>query len=141
MFQFSPIGTLALVSVAACWALALLLFRVSTSGSVGRKLSFLLLAEGVTLVSTGFIDLFLTEETRAQQWYPQFFQFEAIIHTLGDCVMLALYPPFLAVALQTKLVRPFAKKGVRTGISLASAVLFFIVIFGPIEVGLSLIHI
>ena len=140
MFQFSPIGTLALVSVAACWALALLLFRVSTSGSVGRKLSFLLLAEGVTLVSTGFIDLFLTEETRAQQWYPQFFQFEAIIHTLGDCVMLALYPPFLAVALQTKLVRPFAKKGVRTGISLASAVLFFIVIFGPIEVGGTLLY-
>lgn len=140
MFQFHPIGMLALVSVAACWALALLLFRVSASGSVGRKLSFLLLAEGFTLISTGFIDLFLTPDARAQLWYPQFVQFEMVIHTLGDCVMLALYPPFLAVALQTKLVRPFAQKGVRIGVMLASALLFFVVIFGPIELGGTLLY-
>jgi len=140
MFQVDPIGILALVSVTACWALALLLYRVSTPGSVARRLSFLLVVEGVTLISTGYIDLFLTEDTRSQHWYPQFLRFEEIIHTLGDCAMLALYPSFLAVALQTKLVRPFARKSVRIGIALASAVLFFIVIFGSVEVGGTLLY-
>jgi len=140
MFQLDPIGVLALVSVTACWALALLLYRVGAPGSVARKLSLLLVVEGVTLVSTGYIDLFLTTETRAHLWYPQFYRAEEIIHTLGDCAMLALYPPFLAVALQTKLVRPFARKDVRIGIALASAALFFVVIFGPMKVGGTLLY-
>lgn len=140
MLQFDLIGFLALVSVAQCWALALLLYRVSTPGSVGRKLSLLLVVEGVTLVSTGYIDLFMTSETRAHHWYPRFYKAEEIIHTLGDCAMLALYPPFLAVALQTKLVRPFAQKGVRIAIALASAALFFVVIFASLEVGGTLLY-
>jgi len=140
MFQFDPIGILALVSVVQCWALALLLYRVSAPGSVARKLSLLLVVEGVTLISTGYIDLFLTAEARAHRWYPQFFRAEEIIHTLGDCAMLALYPPFLAVALQTKLVRPFAKKGVRIAIALASAALFFVVIFASVKVGGTLLY-
>ena len=82
MFQVDPIGILALVSVTACWALALLLYRVSAPGSVGRKLSLLLVVEGVTLISTGYLDLFLTEETRAHRLYPQFLRFEEVIHTL-----------------------------------------------------------
>jgi len=135
MFQIDPIGILALVSVTACWALALLLYRVSAPGSVGRKLSLLLVVEGVTLISTGYLDLFLTEETRAHLLYPQFLRFEEVIHTLGDCAMLVLYPPFLAVALKTKLVLPFARKDVRVGITLASAALFFVVIFGSMKVG------
>ena len=140
MFQIDPIGILALVSVAQCWALALLLYRVSAPGSVARKLSLLLVVEGVTLVSTGYIDLFLTAEARAHRWYPQFYRAEEIIHTLGDCAMLALYPPFLAVALQTKLVRPFAQKGVRIAIALASVALFFVVILGSVKVGGTLLY-
>jgi len=135
MFQVDPIGILALVSVVACWALAFLLFRVSIPGSVARRLSLLLVVEGVTLISTGYIDLFLTEEMRAQRWYPQFYRLEVIIHTLGDCAMLALYPPFLAAALQTKLVRPFTRKDVRIGITLASVILFFVLIFGSTKIG------
>lgn len=140
MFQIDAIGILALVSVAECWALALLLYRVSATGSVARKLSFLLVVEGVTLGSTGYIDLFLTAETRANSWYPLFYRAEEIIHTLGDCAMLALYPPFLAVALQTKLVRPFAQKSIRIGIALASAALFFVVIFGSVKLGGTLLY-
>jgi len=140
MFQFDPIGILALVSAAACWGLALLLYRVSTPGSVGRKLSLLLVVEGATLISTGYLDLFLTKETRGQDWYPQFLRFEEIVHTLGDCAMLVLYPPFLTAALKTKLVRPFARKTVRIGIALASTALFFIVIFGSVKVGGTLLY-
>lgn len=140
MFQVDLIGILALVSFTACLALALLLCRVSTPGSVGRKLSLLLVVEGVTLISTGYLDLFLTEETRAHRFYPHFFRFEEIIHTLGDCAMLVLYPPFLAAALQTKLVRPFARKDVRIGMTLASAALFFVVIFGSIKVGGTMLY-
>ena len=107
---------------------------------MGRKLSLLLVVEGVTLISTGYVDLFLTEEARTLQWYPRFYRFEEVLHTLGDCAMLALYPPFLAVALQTKLVRPFTRKPVRIGIALASAALFFMVVFGSVEVGGTLLY-
>ena len=61
-------------------------------------LSLLLIVEGATLVSTGFIDLFLTESVRAGAAFPVWRQLEFFVHTLGDCAMLALYPPFLAAA-------------------------------------------
>ena len=105
MFQFNSHGVLALVALAMCWALAAVLFRVGTTGSVARKLSLLLVVEGVTLISTGYLDLFLTESTRALPFYPTFFRAEEIVHTIGNCAMLALYPPFLAAALRTKLTR------------------------------------
>ena len=140
MFQLDPIGVLALVSVAACWALALLLFRVGTPGSVARKLSFLLLVEGVTLISTGYIDLFLTEQARAHPLYPRFFRVEEVVHTLGDCLMLALYPAFLAVALRTKLVSPFAGKQLRIAVALVAVALFVAVVSGSVDVGGTLLY-
>jgi hypothetical protein len=54
MLQFSAIGTLALVALAMCWCLAVVVFRVSSAGSVGRQLSLLLVVEGTTLISTGY---------------------------------------------------------------------------------------
>jgi len=61
MFQFSGVGFFALVALALCWSLAAVLFRTGTKGSVARQLSLLLVVEGVTLISTGYLDLFLTE--------------------------------------------------------------------------------
>jgi len=51
-------------------------------------------------VSSGCIVLMMTPTALASSWYPDYFRAEFIVHTLGDCAMLALYPPFLAVALQ-----------------------------------------
>ncbi len=39
MFQANALGIFGLVAVAMCWALALLLYRVSPTGSVARKLA------------------------------------------------------------------------------------------------------
>ncbi len=58
MFQANSVGILALVALAMCWGLAVVLYRVGTTGSVARKLSLLLVVEGATLISTGYIDLF-----------------------------------------------------------------------------------
>ena len=99
MLQFSSIGFLALIALTMCWGLAIVVFRVSPAESVGRQLALLLVVEGATLVSTGYIDLFLTEAARAGSWYPAFYRVEEVVHTVGDCLMLALYPPFLAAAL------------------------------------------
>jgi hypothetical protein len=107
---------------------------------VARKLAFLLVIEGVTLISTGYIDLLLTAEITTSSWYPAWIRAEEIVHTLGDCAMLALYPPFLAAALQTKLTRPFANKGMRIGIAAASGVLFFVVLFTPLKFGATLLY-
>jgi hypothetical protein len=140
MLQASPIGFLALVAVTACWALAVVLYRVGTSGSTARKLALLLVVEGITLISTGYIDLFLTPAVRSHHLYPVWFRAEEIVHTFGDCAMLALYPPFLAVALHTRMTRPFAGKQMRIGLALASLALFVTVLSSPLQYGATLLY-
>ena len=135
MLQFSAIGTLAFVALAMCWGLAIVVFRVSPAGSVGRQLSLLLVVEGATLISTGYIDLFLTESARAASWYPAFYRLEEIVHTVGDCLMLALYPPFLAAALRTRFTAPFATGRARAGLLILAAILAVIVLWGSLKIG------
>lgn len=84
MFQSDPYGILALVAFAMCLALAVLLYRVGMTGSVARMLGLLLVVEGVTLISTGFIDLFLTPAVHESSWYSGWLKAEEIVHTFGD---------------------------------------------------------
>lgn len=135
MLQFSSIGTLALIALAMCWSLAVVVFRVSPKGSVGRQLSLLLVVEGFTLISTGYIDLFLTEAAQAASWYATFYRIEEIVHTAGDCLMLALYPPFLAAALRTRLTAPFGTKQARMTLLALAAILCVIVLWGSLKIG------
>ena len=128
MFQIHAVGILALFAVTLCWSLSIVLYRTGHVGSVARKLALLMVVEGVTLISTGFIDLFFTQEARAHHLFPAWVKLEEIIHTLGDCAMLALYPPFLAAALQTKWTQPFAGRRMRIGIAGACIMLFFAVL-------------
>jgi len=141
MLQFDALGFLGLVAVIMCWGLAVALYRVESTSGVARMLAFLLVIEGVTLVSTGYVDMFLTASVRAHPVYPTWLLGEEIVHTLGDCAMLALYPTFLALALQTKLTRPFAYKRVRIGLAAASIALFFAVLLSPLEVGATLLYV
>jgi len=141
MLQFSPNGIFALVALALCWSLAAVLYRVSAAGSVARKLSLLLVVEGATLISTGYLDLFLTESAKALPFYPVFFRVEEIVHTVGDCAMLALYPPFLAAALRTGMTRPFSSIRVRIALGAAALVLCGIVLWGPIKLGGTLLYV
>ena len=141
MLQFSWTGSLALLAMVMCWSLAVALFRTGIPGGVPRQLSLLLVVEGVTLVSTGFLDLFLTEAAQSHRLYPAFFRAEEILHTLGDCAMLALYPPFLAAALRTRLTRPFADGRVRSILALYAAVLFAVVAWGPLKLGGTLLYV
>ncbi len=140
MFQVNAMGIFGLVSVAMCWALAGVLYRVGSTGSVARKLSLLLVVEGVILATGGSIGLFMTPAATASSWFPAYSQAEFIVHILGDCLLLALYPPFLAAALDTKLTRPFAAKRMRIGLAVVSAALFFAVILSPLEIGLTLLY-
>jgi hypothetical protein len=141
MLHIHPVGILALIALAMCWILAVVLYRVGTAGSVARKLSVLLVIEGLTLISTGYIDLIMGSLVQEQSWYPMLVTAESIIHTFGDCAMLALYPPFLAAALNTPMTRPFANKRVQTGITGAAVLLFFAVYFTPLKFGATLLYI
>jgi hypothetical protein len=140
MFHADPRGILAFVAVAMCWALALLLYRLGSPGGVARRLSLLLVVEGVTLVSSGYIDLMLTPAVRAHPLYPAWFRWQFVVHTLGDCAMLALYPPFLAAALNTRLTRPFGDRRLQAGLAVASLVLFFLVLWTPMTVGATVLY-
>ena len=92
MLQANAMGFFGVVSAVMCWGFAALLFRVSASGSVARKLAVLLVFEGVTLLSSSYLDLFFTPAAIASSWYATFDQVQAWIHRFGDCVLLALYP-------------------------------------------------
>ena len=133
-------GSFGLISVAMSWAFAVVLYRVGSPGSVARQLSLLLLVEGVILVTGGSINLFLTPAATTSSWFPTFSLVKDIIHVAGDCALLALYPPFLAAALQTKLTRPFAARPVRIGLAVASVALFFVVMLGPLEIAVTLLY-
>jgi len=125
MLQIQLIGILGLVAIAACWGLAVVLYRVDTAGGVARKLALLLFIEGITLLTAGFPEfvlgkdqLFFLDES------PLLGMSILALHHIGDAAMLALYPTFLALALQTKLTRPFAGKRVRIALAVSAAVLF-----------------
>jgi len=137
-------GILGLVAVGMCWSLAVVLYRVGPTGSVARQLALLLVVEGVTLVTAGFPELALLGDDQAvanfYQQHPQLGQATFMIHTLGDCAMFALYPPFLAAALHTKLTRPFGDKRVRIGLAVTAAALFIAIQLTPLAVGATVLY-
>jgi hypothetical protein len=124
MLHADPLGILALVAVAMCWSLSLVLFRVGVRGSVARKLALVLVVEGVALVSSGLIEYLFTVPDDFYPRNPRFAIAELMVHAVGDCGMLVLYPPFLAAALNTRWTRAFADRRVRVGITLCAALLY-----------------
>lgn len=141
MLQFSAIGTLALVALGLCWSLAIVLYRASISGSTARKLTLLLFVEGITLISTGYLDLFLVPSVRDQHWYSAFYRVEEVVHTIGDCSMLVLYPAFLAAALQTRLAYSIASTAARRVTVLGAIAVGGMVITGSLKLGGTLLYV
>lgn len=125
MLDIHLIGILGLFAISACWGLAVVLYRVGTSGSVPRQLALLLVIEGITLATAGFPEFVLgKDQFVVAVQYPVLSIFYFISHHIGDALMLALYPPFLAQALQTKLTQPFAGKRMRIAVAATSSLLF-----------------
>jgi len=116
MIQFNSVAVLALVAVMMCWSLAVVLYRVGVAGSVARRLSLLLLVEGITLISTGYIDSMLAPKIVESDFYASWVLYESVVHTLGDGLMLVLYPPFLAAALRVDVTRPFESRTAMAGL-------------------------
>lgn len=125
MLHAQLIGILGLFAIAACWGLAVVLYRVGAAGGVSRKLALLLVMEGITLVTAGFPEFVMGKDQYVVfVQNPALAYFYFILHHIGDAAMLALYPPFLAAALQTKLTRPFASKRMRIVVPAVSSALF-----------------
>lgn len=141
MFKADPWGILALVAIALSWVLAVVLYRFSLPGSVARKLSLLLIIEGLTLGTTSAPMFVLTSIQGFLAAHPLYDAFRTYAHLFGDCAMLALYPAFLAIALRTPMTQPFAHKRGRIGL-IAFAVSFYLfVLYGPDErIGVSLLY-
>jgi hypothetical protein len=122
------VGVLGIVAVALCWGLAVVLFRIGASGTVARKLAWLLVIEGITLLTGGFIWFVLAGDQISEQWYndnvPVAYQIgNFIVHHLGDAGMIALYPAFLAAALRTRLTGPFRRRSLRIAIAVVAVMM------------------
>ena len=117
-----------------------MLYRVGAPGGVARKLSLLLFVEGFTLVTAGFPEMALGLGADFWERSPIYSMFGFIGHTAGDAAMLALYPPFLAAALKTRLTRPLGSKKAQIGLWLAAVVLVPAVMLSPLKVGAALLY-
>lgn len=140
MLQGQLIGILGLVAIAACWGLAFTLYRVGTASSAARKLAVLLLVEGVVLVTAGFPEFTLGLGSEFVELHPTLYSFSGLVHHLSDVVMLALYPPFLALALDTKLTRPFLDRQARIVLALGSATLVLLVLMSGSRTGYTVLY-
>lgn len=138
--QVQLIGFLGLAAIAACWGFAVVLYRVGEKGSVARMLSLVLVAEGLALVTAQFPSMAMGIGDEFFDAHPTFRMFNFTAHTIADAAMLALYPPFLAAALKTRLTRPFANKGVQTGLVVYCVALVPAVILSPLKVGATLLY-
>lgn len=124
MFHADPEGVLTLTAILLSWALAVVLYRVGAPGSMARKLSLLLVIEGFVLGTSDSILALLVAPAALLERYPWLDAPMHVIHTFGDCAMIALYPPFLAAALRTRLTRPFAGRRGRRRSLVFAAVLY-----------------
>ncbi len=140
MLNIQLIGILGVLAIAACWGLAVVLYRVGTAGSVARKLAILLVVEGVVLVTAGFPEFAFGIPISFYDSHPTLGFLSGLFHHLGDAVMITLYPAFLAMALNTSLTRPFADKRVRMGLAIGSLALALVVIFIPSPIGTTLLY-
>ena len=134
------IGIIGLVAILACWILAIVLYRVSENGSIGRKLTILLILEGFVLVTAGFPGFAFNIPFSFYDSRPVLMFLMSLVHHLGDAAMLTLYPPFLAMALDTSLTRPFANTRVRIGLAIGSATLSLTVVFTGSPIATTLLY-
>jgi hypothetical protein len=104
------------------------LYRVGTVGTVARKLAFLLVVEGFVLITAEFPEWVLQLPGNFYESHGTLDFLLGLIHHVGDGIMIILYPPFLALALNTNLTRPFASTPVRIGLAFATAVLVLAVV-------------
>jgi len=140
MSQYQLTGILGLLAIAACWSLAVVLYRVEAAGKTARMLALLLVVEGITLVTAGFPEFALGLDQNFYDAHPFLDQLGFIAHTVGDAAMLALYPAFLAAALQTKLVRPFASKRMRIVMAIASVMLVIAVQLSSPDISTTILY-
>ena len=117
------VGVLGLAAVLSCWALAAVLFRVGASGTVARTLAWLLVIEGLALVTAGFPFYVLGSGQDAYSDNLPLMIGSFVVHHLADAGMIALYPVFLAAALRTSLTRPFSRKRLRITIAVVAVLM------------------
>lgn len=139
VFAANPIGIVTVLAILFSWALAIVLYRTSERGTAARQLALLLVVEGFTLLSSTSILFIFSAGLQLYESQPWINTFGLIVHFFFDSLMIALYPPFLAAALNTPLTRPFARKGVVLGWWAYSAAIYLFTQFVSEEIGVKLI--
>lgn len=145
MLNVQFIGFVGLVAIAACWGLAVILYRIRTTGNAARLLSILLVVEGIVLATAGFPEF---ASGLPVDFWKSFYgsnsalrMLQTLAHHLGDAAMIALYPTFLAFALNTKLTRPFTKRPVRFGLAAGAVAFGLLVAIGQSRIVVTLFYV
>lgn len=134
MSPINQVGILGLIAVAACWSLAVVVYRVSFPGTVARRLAHLLVIEGIVLVTAGFPEMAFSFSFSYYKSHPLASMLSSLAHHLGDAAMIALYPPFLAMALKTNMTSAFAERRARIALAIFAVVFALGVVFVPSKI-------
>lgn len=115
----------------------------STLFSVASKnpnLSVLLVLEGFVLITAGFPEFAFNLPESIYEAYPKLDFLAGLVHHMGDAAMIAFYPPFLALALNTSLTRPFENKRVNIGLAVVAFLLGLTVVFIPSQISTTVLY-
>ena len=118
-----------IVGALVAWAFAFYILRVAPRDALVRRLAGLLLLEGFVLANVLPGVFFRTDDVEWRRFWHG-------VHYVSDWAMVALYPPFLALALPSPLTRAFRT---RTGqvmcAAIAGAGILSVVVFPSLYYG------
>jgi hypothetical protein len=122
MVIWNPWALTAMAATLLAWSLALLVVRVAPDRRIGGRLALLLMVEGID-VSLAWQSTILNA--------PAALRVASLVHYMADFALLGLYLPFLALALDAPLLRPFRHKRVELLLRLMSAAGALAVVLWP----------
>ena len=100
LFVWTPWGVSGLIAGLVAWAAAVFILRTAPDPRIRRRFSLLLFIEGV-MILTGFSGPALWIGSAEGVRLP------ALAHFTNDWLLLAVYLPAVAVAVDSPLLRPF----------------------------------
>ena len=126
LFVWTPLGLLGTTAAFVAFTAAVMIWHTTRTEEIRLRMTALFVAEGVMM---------LTGLGGPLQWFVQEHHVHFIfkLHVLNDCLLIALYLPAIAAAIDSPLLRPFRDGPAQKALAALSLGLIICVLFAPAE--------